>query len=206
MTESATTSIQYNNTKPISVVLIPDYLAKTLPAVGITFEQLDKTTSFGDTNSFNFLNKMFTERVSKADIKDLLVANYLLRDMIMPNIDGDSYNDRGVFRYIVNELRYAAELYSIYPFQDFIFTYSNADVDINTIIVSEDDIHKQVFEFRVTDNTVFVILHSGFTNFLVHNSIDFKQYFLSKLMDCTFNAFGEESVYQTTFFKSFIRQ
>lgn len=205
MTESITKSTQYSNTKPISIAMIPDYLAKTLPAVGITFEQLDKLTSVEKAyENKDLLNTMFLDKVSRTDIQDLILANIMLNDHILPSRDG-IYLDKGLNKYIVDDLKYAADLYTTYTINDFITSYSSKDVDINTIIVSEDDNHKQVFEFRITDNTVFVILHSGFTNFLVYNSNEFKVYFLNKLMDCVFNAFGEETVYQTALFKCFIR-
>jgi hypothetical protein len=210
MTESVTKGMQYKNTKPVSVAMIPDYLAKTLPAVGITFEQLDKITSvetstLSNNENVKLLNAMFLDRVSKADLIDLKLANIMLRDHILPSKSDYSVRDRGLGMYITDELSYAAELYTSYSINDFITFYSNRDVDINAIILSEDDSYKKVFEFQVTDNTVFVILHSGFTNFLVYNSNAFKVYFLNKLMDCVFNAFGEETVYQTDLFKSFIR-
>jgi hypothetical protein len=198
--------------KPFSIVMMPDYLSNTtLPAAGITLEVLDKSvgnfTTGEGRDRYPYLNKVFSEKISTNDISDLLAANKLLTSYLLPQVDKMEYRGElsGVGSYIVDELKYATSIYNNIDVNDFIRLYSNPKIDLNTIIMNGDNDHKGIFEFQVTDNTVFIILHSGFTNFILFNISSFKPYFLNRLMSCLVNAFGEETVLNSNFLKSYIR-
>lgn len=210
-----------------SIVMVPDYLIKTFEASNITLEVLDKAFSNYEVvklrdNTNEYIDRLFKEKVSKNDIIDLLMANRLLNSHLLPEVVGEPLEVKsntgevlkqpdfnGLAGFIKNDLSfYMGITYDMYKYEsEFISLYMNNKININTIIMNEDnDSYKQLFELKVTDNTVYVILHSGFTNFIPYSVYEFKSYFLKKLMNCVVNAFGEETVFNSGFFKSYLRK
>ena len=54
--------------------------------------------------------------------------------------------------------------------------------------------NRQDFAIEVCENTVFIILKSGFTNYILKNELSYKNVFMEILIEELFKYFGERRV------------
>lgn len=206
----------FNKHKKVSVVFIPDYIKKTMEARGLTLEMLDKHVGeyYGYHNTMinlDNINKWFKNNMSSNDITDLVLANDIFTNNVLRihNLLYKANNDKniGTLRYLQDELPSLVG-YNIKDtnYKEFISLYCNPNIDINSIIMSRTNSEENaVWSTVVTEYTIFIILHEGFTNFIVYNIKEFKEVFTSSLVDSIFKMFGEDTVVNSSIFKSFIR-
>lgn len=218
---------RFNKHKKFSVVFIPDYLVTTLETKGKSLRDIDSivgkigtseliytrdvTSRTLENENIRVLNEWFIKNMSKMDILDLITANDIFFENILDirRVRYKNENDRhiGTFNYVYNALPEALH-YNLDSKQklDLISHYQNKDVDLNTIIMSRDtNTDSVVWSMVVTENTLFIVMHPGFSNFIVYNNLKFKEYFVTRLVDCLFKMFGEDAVVNHRIFKSFIR-
>jgi len=197
--------------KNFSVVLVPDYLVKTMKSANIALDTLDQhlgnartqdwMASDADRNKCSEMTETFRKKFSKNDLHDLIAANEVLYKYII----GEGYLDMayGVNYFVGDYLKYGLGLWEKEG-EVFIKSFINLYCDNknkDTIIMNEDN---KLFNYYITDNTVYVILHDGFTNFIVYNNLEFKNFFIFNLMSCLFKTFGEDTLYAHPLFKSFM--
>ncbi len=206
----------FNKHKKVSVVFIPDYIKKTIEARGLTLEMLDKHvgeySGYHNTMiNLDNINKWFKNNMSSNDITDLVLANDIFTNNVLRihNLLYKANNDKniGTLRYLQDELPSLVG-YNIKDtnYKEFIYLYCNPNIDINSIIMSRTNSEENaVWSTVVTEHTIFIILHEGFTNFIVYNIKEFKEVFTSSLVDSIFKMFGEDTVVNSSIFKSFIR-
>ncbi len=206
----------FNKHKKVSVVFIPDYIKKTIEARGLTLEMLDKHvgeySGYHNTMiNLDNINKWFKNNMSSNDITDLVLANDIFTNNVLRihNLLYKANNDKniGTLRYLQDELPSLVG-YNIKDtnYKEFISLYCNPNIDINSIIMSRTNSEENaVWSTVVTEHTIFIILHEGFTNFIVYNIKEFKEVFTSSLVDSIFKMFGEDTVVNSSIFKSFIR-
>lgn len=206
----------FNKHKKVSVVFIPDYIKKTMEARGLTLEMLDKHV--GEYSGYHNaminldnINKWFKNNMSSNDITDLVLANDIFTNNVLRihNLLYKANNDKniGTLRYLQDELPSLVG-YNIKDtnYKEFISLYCNPNIDINSIIMSRTNSEENaVWSTVVTEHTIFIILHEGFTNFIVYNIKEFKEVFTSSLVDSIFKMFREDTVVNSSIFKSFIR-
>jgi len=206
----------FNKHKKVSVVFIPDYIKKTMEARGLTLEMLDKHvgeySGYHNTMiNLDNINKWFKNNMSSNDITDLVLANDIFTNNVLRihNLLYKANNDKniGTLRYLQDELPSLVG-YNIKDtsYKEFISLYCNPNIDINSIIMSRTNSEENtVWSTVVTEHTIFIILHEGFTNFIVYNIKEFREVFTSSLVDSIFKMFGEDTVVNSSIFKSFIR-
>lgn len=220
-----------NTSKRVSVAFIPDYVVKTLESRGMTLLMLDgmigtykknmdpnywksgSSVSVRDIDNgiLDTFRKWIDANISKNDIKDIMIANSVLNKLLYT----DNYHsfDGGNDRKFGTELIFCSELYGVVSSSstkdeeaDFISLYSNPEIDINTIIMSRDkNVENTLWSTVVTENTIFIVLHSGFTNFMTYNNLEFRKHFASCVLDYIVKYFNEDTAVKGRVFKSFIR-
>lgn len=224
---------KYIQPKLFSVVIVPDYLVTTLAAKGMTLQELDMhrgvgfhVSANGGTTNYNDLNKdkrntsinlreWLIKNISKNDIADLVAANDIFTKYLLP-IDKlitlkPSQNFSGVGSLVRNELLEDIPFAQGYDLvnsrlSELIYHYRNKEIDLQHIIMSRDkNTDNTVWSTEVCDNTLFVIMHSGFTEFIDSLNKEFPNYFVERLIDCLITAFGEPAVTNSMYFKSFTR-
>jgi hypothetical protein len=225
--------LKYIEPKLFSVVLVPDYLVTTLAAKGMTLQEIDmhrgvgfNINTSGSNTNFNILNRdkqnnainlrdWLIKNISKNDLIDLVAANEFFIRYLLPidksTILKPSQNLYGVDKLIKNELLDTDQCTQGYDLIDsrvheLIYHYRNKNIDLQNIIMSRDkNTVDTVWTTVVCDNTLFVIMHSGFTEFVDSINIQYQYYFVERIIDCLFKEFGEHAVINSMYFKSFIR-
>lgn len=190
---------KHNKVKNVSIVFIPDYLVKTLESRNITLDILDKYISNFDINNINVINKILTDNIAIYDLHDLIDFNIMLNNKLL-----NSSNNN----YVTNDLL----LHSNYIItdantnHDLIELYHDPKIDVRSIIVSRNNIALDtVCNMAHTDNTVFIILRNGFTNFMIYNIKGFKEIFLANVVDFIHKVYGEDVLNNSTIFNTYIR-
>lgn len=197
--------MQINQPNNLSVVFLPDYLIPTFKAVGLGLSEIDQLFN-NNEESYEARNqkvKTILENISKKDISDLSIANSLM-DQYFLGRNNDGYRARDINRNFVDRLTDELGLWyynDSKEFNDFVNYYADG-----TIIMSGDSVDK-TYEFVTHSNTLFIVLHRGFTNFITCNNLEFIEHFNNLLLKHLLVNFGEEVVYNNEFlFKSLLKQ
>lgn len=185
--------------KKISVVFMPDYLIPTLKNAGLGFSELNQLMSNKDLYDNNEVVRKVAKMVSKNDLQDLVGINKLLSSYFF----GEKYLGSSPVNNFINTLKYETNNYADDEngYKDLINFYYDS-----TIIMSGDSDIK-TFEFNTQSNTLFIVLHKGFTNFISLNNLEFVSKFNNLMFKHLLVNFGESTVYENTdLFKTFLKQ
>lgn len=203
----------FNKAQKVNVVAIPDYLIISLKANGLTLDHIDSSvgrlTNY-DVNKIQVLRDTFKDKLSLSDIADLVVCNNILNENIFrtSEIAYRKYEDRLAgtedfikdLEYLVNENGLNEDAR-----KNIISLYCDKDKDVDTIILSKDKSEiEKICSFVQTDDTLFVVAHSGFTNFIVYGG-EFKKLISKYIIDKLILVYGEDRAVLSNVFKSFLR-
>lgn len=164
-----------------SIVFIPHYFIPLLEANGMSLDTLDKLVF--DTNNSKDISKKLND-ISKYDLSTLYILNAGIRKRLNMN----TYPLHGLAAYI-DESLYG----EIYPYvhnerNEALVNAFNTLRDTDSILVSD---NKNAYSFDARDNTLFVILHSGFENTVAPTSQSLRRAFVKDLTNKMFTAYGE---------------
>lgn len=192
-----------NNGNNISLVFIPDYLVPTFKSVGLSLENIDQVFNRSGNNDDKLKIKTILERISKRDITDLSIANKLCNGHFLGAYN-TRYSSTDTVSKFIDSLQDELGQWinkDDQEFKDFINYYSD-----NSNIMSGDNV-TLTFDLVTHSNTLFVVLHKGFTNFISYNNLEFIEQFNNLLFKHLLINFGENVVYNNSFlFKSFLKQ
>ena len=59
-------------------------------------------------------------------------------------------------------------------------------------------------ELQIVDETIFVILHNGFTNFIVYKDVNFTKSLSGLMIDYMFKMCGETETFESQYFHWFM--
>ena len=191
----------------LSVVFIPYYVVKTLKSKNM--ELIDLETSL-ITNSSN-TNSWLNNNLSKMDIKDWISVNHMLVSKLLPRqklfglSEPMNYkNSRSFISILETDIRNSVGLVEdVVNMNELLSLYSNEDIDINTIILSNN--HNELpYKLVQGNDTVFVIISEGFMNFIVYDIKPFKETFVSSVVDYSFTSFGQRRTVGSPMFMDYI--
>jgi len=167
-----------------SMVFIPDYVYDSLVGYGISLEEIANV----DRPGVNVLVDKILKLLSVNDLSELELVNQLMYNVLYKTklsdvIYSGGYND--VIRHIYN------------------ITY-NSDEDYNKIInlyynkkISDDDVlmsdNNKIYTVKHERNVVFVIIHDGFTNFIVNNNKEISDVLSKRLLDYCVKGLGKDN-------------
>lgn len=204
----------------VNIVTIPRWMVKVMETDGLTLSQLDaelsgvqlarKNGSYTDGNYIaDRLRQRFAKLFSKIDVLDYYWANTIMNELLYAP-DDSIYNEAS-----------ASCMYDIYNIatdkviengrNNFINTYSNKQlvlpdiVDINSIILNKDENNNTILQLVVTQGTIFIVVDSGFTNFIVYNNYSFKTFIREHLVGVIYKHYSEDVVVNHPLFKVLIR-
>lgn len=203
----------FNRVNSVNVVAIPDYLITSLQANGVSLDYLDsmvgKLDNYSDPKVKELMDNL-RDKLSLNDIADLAVTNEILNEKIFKVSDivyKDMDSRRTGTEDFVKDLAYLAMEKGLIEDarKNVISLYCEKDIETDTIILSKDksEIDK-ICSFVQTDDTLFVVVHSGFTNFLVYGG-EFKKLISKYIIDKLFLGYGEDRTVKSNVFKSFLR-
>lgn len=197
---------QINEANNISVVFIPDFIVKTLKSRNMELIDLETSMVTNKDNTISWLKN----NLSKLDIKDWLSVNHMMCSKLLPKqknritgfgVESDSFS----FCYdLENNVRRSVNMtQDVENMEQLLSLYSNTDIDIKSIILSNN--HNELPYTLVKGNdTVFVIISEGFMNFVVYDIKLFKETFVSSLVDYCFNGLGELRTTRSALFMDYI--
>lgn len=204
---------KFNRQTKLSVIAVPDYLITSLQANGMTLDYIDSTVGKLDgyeVHKHGHLVNEIMNKLSLNDIADLTVCNEILNNNVFQTneIVYRSSEDRphGVETF-VQDLYYNVMDYGLNEDarKNIISLYCDKDIDTDTIIMSKNKSEiEKVCSFVKTDDTLFVIFHSGFTNFLVYGG-EFRTLISKYIIDNIVSGYGEDRAVTSSVFKSFLR-
>jgi hypothetical protein len=159
----------------IEIVFIPDYVYKMLNYKNIEL-------SIKDLNhAYDFLK----DDINKQDIKDFLVCNRLLHENLTN---------------CLNSVYLENITYNKQDEQDIINLFSNSDIT-NINMSTDNNRDKGIWSLVPKDDFVFIVIHSGFTNYILHNNlVNFKRLFFKELIDYVYRYYGESKLVNSYFF------
>lgn len=190
----------------VGVVFIPDYTVTALKASGLTLEAMNKlviASNAKDSDGQRLADLL--GGISLTDIEDTILVNRILINILFkisyPEITSLAL---GLIHGLEIAMYSKKNTYVISDDKkyDLLNIYFNKNIDNDSILVSEDK--NEVFTLVNTGDTLFVVLHDGFTNFIVNNDTEVQAEFLNSLMDYMFTKLGRERVYNSELFSKFI--
>ena len=191
----------------LSVVFIPDYVVKTLKSKNMELIDLETSLITNGSNTNSWLNN----NLSKMDIKDWISVNRMLVSKLLPRqklfglSEPMNYKNSRSFNSILEtDIRNSVGLVEdVVNMNELLSLYSNEDIDINTIILSNN--HNELpYKLVQGNDTVFVIISEGFMNFIVYDIKPFKETFVSSVVDYSFKSFGERRTVGSPMFMDYI--
>lgn len=197
---------QVKDSKRISAVFIPDFIVKTLKSRGMELIDLETNLITNKDNTLTWLK----DNLSKLDIKDWVSINHMLNSKLLPRQKNKmSYgfstdDDNTFFKFIESDIRNkVGMLEDVVNMEEIVKLYTNDKVDIKSIILSNN--HNELpYTFVQGNDTVFVIISEGFMNFIVYNIKEFKETFVSSLVDYSFKGLGELRTTRSELFMDYI--
>ena len=158
----------------IDVIYVPWYLKANIDAVGMDIDELKKDSRCDDV------------KLAIGDIDDMKTANCLVV--------------RNIFNMVNNKQL---------PFFDLIGHIDNEqlikrEIDLINLLSVSNSEFINTFNLIYSNNTIYVILKEGFTNFIKFNNQNDKEYFIRSLINFMFKHFNSIDVFNSAYFKTFL--
>lgn len=199
--------------RELVIVTIPDYLVKTLASKNISLDNIGEKLSMiansikqpvARNDNVNLFYKYMRDNLSDHDICDFVSANELVDETLYgPSKYGRLATISSAYDYCFSDLVSNFKKHSFNEeYVEFINFMSDKTVNLDTIILNKDI--TAVVEYKITQNVLFIVIKSGFTNIKRFKSRDFVSYFRKLTLNSMLTAFGEKDVKSTYFFKRYL--
>lgn len=175
----------------VEPIFIPDYIVSALQSRGVTLVELegiikeDVTRYMNGADNSGLLETYLKSKLSIMDIKDLLIYNtYTLLKL--------TTDPQGTYNYITNSLRNIAydDKEKLNTLQALYNNMSNNDTNL--------------YDFHLGADCIFVILHSGFSNYIINNTSSDVVEVFRKLVNKIVSSYGEARLVPSNFFKLYL--
>jgi len=182
------------------IVFIPDYIKPELDRLGLTSDRLYNMSLLEYDKRISVINEFATkmnETMSHKDVRDLLVANKVLYKYLYKT---NLYSiPMSVLNVLMDICTTAVNAYDTNAQEDteFINLYVNNKIDVKSILLNGNK-KSELYTTDVMTDTLFIIVHDGFTNFIVNNDSDIKDDLSVRLQDYYVERLGEKS-YEKSF-------
>lgn len=181
-----------------NLLFISNYIVQGLASQDVSLGLFNDilTQATDDANVFDLLQV----KLSKNDILDFYLVNMNMTNYIMGEDNHGTVHD-----FIKYDLLYKNGLESDRTALKERYTaVLNNLLSKKSIYMSEND-EESSYTLSVQENTIFVILHDGFSDLLYNSDSVEKEIFVKTLINKMFNVFGEEATLRTAMFKAYIK-
>lgn len=161
-------------TNNIDVIYVPWYLKANLDAVGMDIDELKNNLKCRDT------------KLAISDIDDMNIANHMVVRNIFSMINSRILPLNDLIVYIDRE------------------QYIKKEIDLINLLSISNNEFINTFNLIYSNNTIYVILKEGFTNFIKFNNQNDKEYFIRSLTNFMFKHFSSKDVFSSVYFKTFL--
>ena len=182
-----------------NVVFIPNYIVQGLAAQGVSLGLFEDILIQATDNSEVF--DLLKDKLSNNDILDLYLTNMYMTNSIIGEDNNGTLHD--FIRYTLIDkvgLEGDTELLK----QRYVVILNNL-LSKKSIYMSEND-EESRYTLSVKENTIFVILHDGFSDLLYNSDSSEKEIFVKTLINKMFAVFGEEDTLSKGMFRAYIRK
>ncbi len=164
----------------MNVVYLPWYFNSNIKALGIDKGSLSEGLSIDDESN---------KGLALSDIIDVNIVNdFIYRYLFIGGgLSGDNNFINNTWR-VTNKLD-EKEI-------------NNIKMDMLNVLDGEVNDFKNTFTLMCENNTVFVVLNEGFTNFIKYNDMDKKLEFLSSITNFMFKHFNNSDVFKSNYYRS----
>lgn len=184
----------------IELIFIPDYIVNALKSRDITMEDIDNAfevqlrnfvmNKYDGVKSMDIPNKageILRNKLSKVDLDDLQIFN----EMSVWKMR--KWNTSKTFICTVLER-------PAFAVSDEVINNTLLSLYDNNMSISID----KLFSTYIGSNCLYVILHKGFTNFVIDNNLDLKFNVFSAIMDKVVSNFGEDRFTKSVVFRDYV--
>jgi hypothetical protein len=161
----------------IGVIYVPWYLKANLDANGMDIDELKSNLKRCET------------KLAIADINDLQIVNRLIVRDLFKTIN---FNNNMLIESLSRGVGYSID-----------FTI-NQELELINLLTKEDSEFFNTFNLIYSNNTIYVILKEGFTNFIKFNNQKDRDYLIESLTNFMFKHFNSKDVYNDIYFKTFL--
>ena len=163
-----------STTNNIDVIYVPWYLKANMDAIGMDIDEL--------RNSLNHKDM----KLAVSDIVDLKTTNILVYKSLFTTINS---------RYL--------PLFDLMGYSSYDDTI-NKEIALINLLSGNDIEFFNTFNLIYSNNTIYVILKEGFTNFIKFNNQKDKETLILSLTNFMFKHFNSKDVFNTVYFKTFL--
>jgi len=197
-----------NNQKPVNIVGVPDYIVTALKSNNLTLQELDSIADSATTyekairhyndprsKSMNKVQDMITAKLSVSDISDWITGHRIITEKLFVTYNDHypRYNEVNLSNFFTNlEFHHTAPYDLIASSRILYDLYNDTEYKTNTNLVflnNEDKAKQQICSFVAGPNTLFVILHKGFTNLMTSDKS--KHLLRVHILNQVYTKFGE---------------
>lgn len=161
----------------IGVIYVPWYLKANLDANGMDIDELKSNLKRSET------------KLAVADIDDLKIINRLMAKNLFKTIN---FNSNLLTESLSRDREYNIE------------ETIKQEIDLINLLAKENSEFFNTFNLIYSNNTIYVILKEGFTNFIKFNNQKDKDYLIEKLTNFMFKHFNSKDVFNDIYFKTFL--
>lgn len=192
---------------PVELIFIPDYIVSALKSKGISIQDLDNAlkgelhryvnglgTVHTDINGDRLVNSncknILESKLSRVDIEDLLVFNdpTILK---LQNTEDSKFREISFMMLAAGSgIKYKQENVS----NTLLTLYSN-DMSSGT----------KVIDTVIGTDALYVVLHKGFSNYLIDNDFELQYNIFSSLVDKVLISFGEGRYLSSPLSRQYLR-
>jgi len=172
--------------KQKEMIYIPDYIVKTLELYDFSLEKLyDIIANETIVKDDVVIDKLLT-MLTKSDIGVLVQLNKRMNKFLK----------------ITNGRVALGSLMDTFFSFDYNYLKDNEILElfnskkINLLMSNENN---DSYTFKTIGNTIFVVVHTGFTDFIIYNDLLVKNKYVQDLLDYMINVFGEDVVKEEIF-------
>lgn len=180
---------------PIEIIYIPDYIVSALKSKGISIQDIDnafkgelnrsvtswstnKYDSNGNRITNSIVSQLLTSKLSRIDLEDLLVFN----DASVLRLQGADTSAGFVGNSFLDMCLPAGIYYKRENISNTLLTMYNNDMSTK---------NTKVFDTIPGTDALYVVLHKGFSNYIIDNDYDLMYKVYSSLVDNVLLNFGE---------------
>jgi len=189
-----------------NVIFLPNYIVSVLRAHNMTLSDFENIMIY--SNNKPELTKTLLDKMSKYDLMDFYVSNMVLNNALLGEDNHGSFHNaiKWDISDIINDELQVDNLkttpYTVMRerYKDVINNLS----DTECILMSSNN-ENETFTFETSEQTLFVILHNGFTDLTVKSNRTVLHDFMRVLVNKMFNVFGDEHTMSHSLFKAYLK-
>lgn len=170
--------------KRSSMIFLPDYVYDGLLGSGISLEEIANISS---KNAEELMYKIF-KVIPLPDLIDIELLNRnmyktlynISLDDIHTNVNGNIIIRR-IYGIVSSQFEFCNKLDNL---------YYNKEMSDDSILMSDNN---KCYTVKYERNTVFIIIHDGFTNFIINNNKEISKVLSKRLLDYCVKGLGKDN-------------